>query len=136
MERRIELLSKALLDTPAADPGLLMRARELGLGLKDLQEQLSGDEVVSKHQEPVAPSIVGRVQRVVESQWSSTSAPTGTQRRAYEIASQGFVTVLEKLRTLVETDLKGLEAKAEAAGAPWTPGRVPEWKPEDEGSMK
>ncbi len=136
VERRIELLSKALLDTPAADPGLLMRARELGLGLKDLQEQLSGDEVVSKHQEPVAPSIVGRVQRVVESQWSSTSAPTGTQRRAYEIASQGFVTVLEKLRTLVETDLKGLEAKAEAAGAPWTPGRVPEWKPEDEGSMK
>jgi len=38
--------------------------------------------------------------------------------------------VLSKLRTLVETDLAGLEAKAEAAGAPWTPGRVPRWTPE------
>jgi hypothetical protein len=28
----------------------------------------------------------------------------------------------------VEVDLKAIEAKLEAAGAPWTPGRVPVWK--------
>jgi len=38
--------------------------------------------------------------------------------------------VLEVLRTIVETELRGLEEKAEAAGAPWTPGRVPRWEPE------
>jgi hypothetical protein len=35
--------------------------------------------------------------------------------------------VLGKLRTLVDTDLAKLEKDMEAAGAPWTPGRVPEW---------
>jgi hypothetical protein len=46
------------------------------------------------------------------------------------VAAQEFAPVLEKLRVLVETDLKALESKAEAAGAPWTQGRVPAWKAE------
>jgi hypothetical protein len=32
------------------------------------------------------------------------------------------------LHTLVEVDLTKLEKDMEAAGAPWTPGRVPEWQ--------
>jgi hypothetical protein len=35
-----------------------------------------------------------------------------------------------KLRRLVESDLAGIERDAEAAGAPWTPGRLPDGKPE------
>ena len=49
--------------------------------------------------------------------------------RDYDIAADGFGTVLEKLRGLIERDLRGLGAAMEAAGAPWTPGRgVPVWK--------
>ena len=33
-----------------------------------------------------------------------------------------------KLRQLIEGDLSRLEKQMEAAGAPWTPGRIPEWK--------
>jgi len=29
---------------------------------------------------------------------------------------------------LIETDLARLEKQMEIAGAPWTPGRIPEWK--------
>jgi len=29
---------------------------------------------------------------------------------------------------VVNTDLRNLEQKLEAAGAPYTPGRMPEWK--------
>lgn len=129
-QKRLDALKKALLETPAASPALLARARELELRLKDLQTSLSGDRVLAKHQEPVPPSIVGRVQSVVEGHWSTTSAPTGTHVRSYEVAAQGFAPVLGKLKTLVETDLKDLETKSEAAGAPWTPGRVPAWKAE------
>jgi len=32
------------------------------------------------------------------------------------------------LRALITVDLVSLENAAEAAGAPWTPGRVPTWK--------
>ena len=36
--------------------------------------------------------------------------------------------VLGTLRGLVDADLKRVEAAAEAAGVPWTPGRLPEWR--------
>jgi photosystem II stability/assembly factor-like uncharacterized protein len=129
-QKRLDGLKKALLDTPAVSPALLTRTRELDLRLKDLQTALGGDKVLAKYQEPVPASIVDRVQGVVHGHWSSTSAPTGTHVRSYEIAAGEFAPVLEKLKVLVETDLKDLEAQAESAGAPWTPGRVPAWKAE------
>ena len=36
--------------------------------------------------------------------------------------------MLGRLRPLIEGDLARLEKAMEAAGAPWTPGRIPEWK--------
>ena len=98
--------------------------------LKDLLLKLSGDPVIRAHSEPVPPSISRRVKRVVYGQWTSTSAPTQTQRDAYQIASEEFTVVLEDLRVLIEEDLASLEEKMESAGAPWTPGRVLRWKAE------
>ena len=34
----------------------------------------------------------------------------------------------ESIAQLIEVDLARLEKQLEAAGAPWTPGRIPEWK--------
>jgi hypothetical protein len=36
-----------------------------------------------------------------------------------------FETVLPKVKQLIDVDLKNLEDAAEAAGVPWTPGRMP-----------
>jgi hypothetical protein len=36
--------------------------------------------------------------------------------------------VLAQLRQLVEVDLRNLEKQMEAAGAPYTPGRLPDWR--------
>jgi hypothetical protein len=60
----------------------------------------------------------------------STSDTPGTDARAYQIASSEFAATLSTLRRLVESDLAAIERDAEAAGAPWTPGRLPDWKPE------
>jgi hypothetical protein len=53
--------------------------------------------------------------------------PAQNQVEQYAITAEEFKPVLAKLRTLVESDLVKLEKALEAAGAPWTPGRVPEW---------
>jgi hypothetical protein len=53
--------------------------------------------------------------------------PTQTHLDDYTIAGGEFSEELGKLRALVEVDLAKLEKDMEAAGAPWTPGRVPEW---------
>ena len=124
---RLDHLKQALEDTPAADPALAADARALESRLIDLEVAFTGDKVVAGYQEPTPMSIAARASSTVS--WNSTSAPTGTQKRAYAIASQQFGEAIGDLRTL-ESDLEALEAKAEAAGAPWTPGRVPTWSPE------
>jgi len=129
-EDRLAHIKKALDDTPKADPKLSEQARSLVSQLKDIYMALEGDRVLRRANEATPPAIVDRVQTVVYGHWASSSDPTNTHRQAYEIAAAEFESVLEKVRTLIDVDLKKLESDAEAAGAPWTPGRVPSWKKE------
>ena len=46
----------------------------------------------------------------------------------YRYAGEAFKKVLSDLRELVEGDLRKLDTRLEKINAPWTPGRVPEWK--------
>ncbi len=128
--KRLEYLEKALLDTPGASDALRMRLNEIRLKLKDINTELTGDRVKGRHQEPTPVSISDEMTSLVESHWMTTSAPTGTHVAAYQRVSAHFAPVLASLKTLVEQDLADVEKKAEAAFAPWTPGRVPDWKPE------
>lgn len=128
---RVKHIKKAAEATPGAENDFKEQARKLELRLLDLKVQLNGDPTLERRMEPTPPSIVSRVQRAVRSHWnSSTSAPTATQRRAYEIAGEAFTKVLEDLTLLEEQDLKQLEEALESELAPWTPGRIPRWIPE------
>ncbi len=62
--------------------------------------------------------------------WRSTSAVTKTQKDTYDIISEEFPPLLEKLKEINNVELKKLEKEMEQAGVPYTPGRVPEWKKE------
>lgn len=126
-QARLDHLKKGLLDAAGADLALRDRALALERQLKDLRIELEGDQTVADRQEPTPPAIVDRVQRIVGGLWSVTSAPTKTMRDDYGFAAEAFAPWLARLRQLVETDLAGLESAAEAAGVPWTPGRVPTW---------
>ena len=57
-------------------------------------------------------------------------SPDGT--RATYIADNGDVMQIQvsdgKLKKLIDTDIKNLEKQLDAAGAPPTPGRLPDWK--------
>ena len=129
-QARLGLLKRALDETPKADPALRQEAVALEDRLRDLQNELAGDRTVESRSEPTPPSITDRVQNMVYGSWQTMSGPTNTHRRDYQVAADAFGVWLPKLRQVVEVDLKHLHERAEAAGAPWTPGRVPEWKPE------
>ncbi len=128
--QRIKYLKKAWENTPEAEPALRTRLRDLENRLQDLLAELAGDPVRRKYNEPTPPSIIQRVQSIVTGHWASTSAPTETQLRAYRIAAEQFALVLPPLQKLIEQELKQIEEKMESLHAPWTPGRVPRWKPE------
>jgi len=127
---RINHIQRALLDTPAADPAMLDEARKIEDRIKDLGEQLTGDPIKNARFEPTSPSITDRVFQVVGGAWGSTSAPTQTHQNNYTQAAQAFSPILEQIRKTVGEDLVNLESRMEAAGAPWTPSRIPTWQPE------
>ncbi len=123
----VAAIKKALLETPKATGELTNQATAIQATLRDLSVKLDGDRVLAGRNEPTPPSISGRVGGIVETQWTTSSAPTQTSLDAYRIAGEEFTEVLAKLRQTIDHDLTDLRAKAESAGAPWTPGRVPVW---------
>ncbi len=128
---RLTHLKKAIDETPGAETAeLAARARTLESRLKDLQVTLDGDAFKASRNEPTPPSITDRVQRVVSGHWYTTGDPTNTHRHDYELAAAAFDVFLPQVKSLIEGDLRDLERDADHAGAPWTPGRVPDWKKE------
>ncbi len=131
VQNRINHLRKAVMDTPGGDAAVLADLQRIQQRLNRILTDLRGDQTRRKQEEPTPPSIVERVRNIVGGQWDVTSAPTKTERDGYRYAGAAFATALADLRELIEKDLAGIEARLEAAGAPWTPGRIPEWTPDD-----
>ncbi len=120
----LEHLRQALIDTPEADPALMAELEGLKSRFDDIMLELLGDTTKARRNVFTPPAIVERVERIASDQWYTTQAPTATHRQAYEWAAEAFAIEKEKLEQLV-SDLDALEARAEAANAPWTPGRMP-----------
>jgi photosystem II stability/assembly factor-like uncharacterized protein len=128
-DERLTYTRKALYDTPGADTALLVESQRLQTELNDILVDLRGDTTREKRNVFTPPSISGRVNQIVGSQWDTTSAPTQTERDAYRWAADEFAEALGRLTTLASA-LEFFENQLEAAGAPWTPGRLPSWKEE------
>ncbi len=128
LKPRLALIKRALLDTPGAGDKLLDDAANIDKRTNEILRHLRGDVVLRGRNENTAPAIGDRVSAIVGAQRMSTARPTRTQMTQYTVAAQDFEQVLAQLRTLVEVDLARLEKEMEAAGAPWTPGRIPVWK--------
>lgn len=124
---RLKAAKKAIEDTPAATAALGAEALRIERALDELLIGLRGDRVLASRYEATPMSTTDKIEAIVSAQWSATVAPTGTSRKAYADAADAFETQLAALRTLLDGDLRALEAAMEKAGAPWTPGRLPTW---------
>jgi hypothetical protein len=116
-----------------ATPALAFKLREDTIkperSLGEIDLALSGDRIIRAHNEGSPASISEHVQGAQSPTRGTTGRPTRTAMEQYQIASEGLAAEIPKLRKLVETDIKGLEKQLDAAGAPPTPGRLPDWKP-------
>ncbi len=128
LKPRLVLIRRALLDTPGTGDKLLDDAAALDKRTNEILRALRGDTALRARNMNLPPSISERVGDIVGAQRMSTARPTQTQMNQYSAAAQDFEQALAQLRQLIEGDLARLEKQMEAAGAPWTPGRIPEWK--------
>jgi hypothetical protein len=128
VESRLKAIREALREAPGVEKQLTAVADGLEQRDREIRRALRGDVELAKRSENVPSSIHDRVNGVMEGERFSLAKPTQSHVDSYNIAAAEFAEQLGKLRTLVEVDLTKLEKDMEAAGAPWTPGRVPEWQ--------
>jgi hypothetical protein len=126
--RRLEQIRRALDQTPAAEEKWKAAVRELEKRNRDILRALRGDNVLRARNENVPEAVTQRLADVVRGLAFTLGRPTQTQRESYRIAGEELTAALGALRQLIDVDLKDLEKALDLAGAPWTPGRLPEWK--------
>jgi hypothetical protein len=125
---RIDHLRVALHDTPSAGSGLADELDGIESRVRRLGTIMNGDHTISSRSEATPPGLVERMDRATWG-WNNSSAPTQTQRQTFAIARDQFKgEVLPELKELLNSVLPAFETKLEALGAPWTPGRVPDYQ--------
>ena len=126
IDNRIKHLIAAIDDTRGADEAQAQAARALGERMQDVRVRLSGDRTIARRYEPTPMGLTSRINVIAFSHWDSRAEVPGTLRDSYAVAEAEFGPILDDLKA-IEADLSQLEAELELQGAPWTPGRLPDW---------
>lgn len=125
---RLDAIIRAIDATPALSPKLREEARSVEQRLLEINRALKGDAVLNARNEATPMSISERVNASAGALRLTTGRPTKTAMENYQIASDELAVEVPRLRRLIETDIRSLEKQLDAAGAPPTPGRLPDWK--------
>jgi DNA repair exonuclease SbcCD ATPase subunit len=125
---RLSAIRRAIDATPSLSNKLREDCIKLERQLEELNTSLNGDRIWRATNEGVPASISDHVQAAASPTRGTTGRPTKTAAEQYQIASDLLAVEIPKLRKLYETDVKALEKQLDAAGAPPTPGRLPDWK--------
>lgn len=128
LKNRITAIKRALGETPASVDALVKEAGAIDNRLNGIIRKFRGDQTRRSRNENSMPSIGDRVYKAAGDLSGSTSRPTKTVQEAYDIANEEFSAELADLRLIYDDALPKLEKAMDAAGSPWTPGRLPEWK--------
>ena len=124
---KIPYLKKAVTETGTLPQQTWTRVLSLEEKLKTLNRKLNGDPLRATYESVAPTSLRSKVETVTYSLWSTTSEPTTTFYHLYDVASAQFDEILISLRSIGE-EVKQMESDLEKYGAPYTPGRLPEWK--------
>jgi photosystem II stability/assembly factor-like uncharacterized protein len=130
---RSELLNKlkyiqpALIEAPSLPASLAKDIYNLEKRLSAVNVKLNGDATLSRREFETLPSINDRIQNIAGGLWNTTSGATQTFIQSYELAAKQFAPVLAEIKAIGQA-LEVIEGELEKHGAPYTPGRIPEWK--------
>ncbi len=125
---RLEAIRRAVDSTPSLPLKLHEQVLAMEKTLAEITKALTGDPVPRQYNEGSPASISEHAQAAGRAVMQSTAKPTRTALEQYQIASDELGAEVAKLKKLIDTDMKGLEKQLDAAGAPPTPGRLPEWR--------
>ena len=115
--------------TGAIEPTIVKDILALESRLQATDIILNGDDALTKREFEVPTSVNGRLGDIMQNLLSTTSTPTNSFMNSYTVAAKQFAPVLAEVKAIGEA-IKTMELLLEQKGAPYTPGRVPDWKME------
>ena len=124
---KLSYLKKAVIeasDVPAENYQTILN---IELDLKALDRKLNGDQLRSRYEVSAPTSVKERVELITGALWSTTAAPTTTFIKSYDAAAEKFDEI-KNLIIAIDSNIKQFENTLEQFGAPYTPGRLPDWK--------
>ena len=127
LAKKIDYLKKAVIEGADVPDSTYNKITAAELSLKEFNIKLNGDPLIARYEGASPTSIKDRVQLITSSLWSTTAAPTTTFTKSYDVAAGKFDELLNKLKA-IDAEIKQIETTLEKYGAPYTPGRFPEWK--------
>lgn len=124
---RVKYLREAIFKVSKPQQDFVSDIRAIETKLKEVSQQFYGDGTAGRLDIDTPPSLMNRLFSAIYDGYGSTSDPTTTMKDQLQLAGEEFEGALNALKA-VNNDIRALEQKLEAAGAPYTPGRMPEWK--------
>lgn len=127
---KLEQIKQAIYSTPGAGQELMDKARKLSVEIEKLNFKMNGLPAKASGEEvpPEQVPLNDRLGNITYTHMGSTSGITTTEKESYKILKEEFPPVLKALKQMVENDIPAIEAELNKLGAPWTPGRLPDWK--------
>jgi photosystem II stability/assembly factor-like uncharacterized protein len=120
---KINLLKRSAQEAPAPNQKLIEDAKMLETKINDIINSLRGGR---ENSDIPPPTINSRVENIADTIRLSSVRPTQTQLAQYDYAISQFNPVLARLKSLVDVEIPRLEKALDDAGAPLTPGRLPQ----------
>ncbi len=122
--KRVDRIKAALQRSVDGDPTLYTTAVDLDKRLAQLNERMRGNRRRSRYNDAEPVSVAYRLGVVSSGVGRSTYGPTAMHREQYELAMAQVESVSAELTAIVADELPALERALDAAGVPWTQGRV------------
>ncbi|MEO7266070.1 MAG: hypothetical protein ABIW38_14230 [Ferruginibacter sp.] len=132
-EYRAELVSKlkymkqAVKQTPAINQTVVKEIISLETRLNIAGIQLNGDAALTGREFEAPTSFRSRIADIMDGLISTTVALPGSFIQLYNDASGKFAPIYNEVKS-ISAEVTRLEGLLEKNAAPYTPGRLPEWK--------
>ena len=128
--RKVAHLKQAALETPNASPELMNKITQAEKDLNELLFIFNGAKGKASGEEipPQQMPLGDRLNSITRPHWRSTSSITKVQTDAFAIVKEEFTPVYNKIKEMGTVIIPAIEKDLEAIHAPFTPGRLPDWK--------
>ena len=128
MNNRIRFVKEAILRSTATNTAeASKKVYDIERRMLAIGTAMGGDASLTRREFEALPGINGLINGIAGSLWNTTSGVNGNLEQAYQQVVQKFGALHTEVKA-VDVELKALELQLEKAGAPYTPGRLPDWK--------